>query len=111
MSGQLALQVGAEVVLFPAVVWEALPAERQVPVTLRLARLLAALLRALLELDDLRTAGAMQQPGARNTTAGARPLRVPDRVPRQRAAEVAAASGCRRPVSSCGPCPWQRVVS
>jgi hypothetical protein len=45
MSGQLALQVGAEVVV-PAVVWETLPAERRVQVTLRLARLLAALVEA-----------------------------------------------------------------
>ena len=43
MSGQLALQVGAEVIVVPAVVWETLPVERQVQVTLRLARLLAAL--------------------------------------------------------------------
>jgi hypothetical protein len=46
MSGQLALQVGAEVVVVPAVVWETLSAERQVQVTLRLARLLAALVEA-----------------------------------------------------------------
>ena len=43
MSGQLALQVGAEMTVVPAVVWETLPIERQVEVTLRLARLLAVL--------------------------------------------------------------------
>ena len=47
MSGQLALQVGAEVLVVPAVVWEALPAERRVQVTLRLARLLAVLVEAV----------------------------------------------------------------
>jgi hypothetical protein len=46
MSGQLALQLGAEVNVVPAVVWETLPVECQVQVTLRLARLLAALLEA-----------------------------------------------------------------
>jgi len=46
MSGQLALKVGAEVIVVPAVVWEMLPVERQVQVTLRLARLLAALVQA-----------------------------------------------------------------
>jgi len=46
MSGQLALQVGAEVSVAPAVVWEALPIDCQVRVTLRLARLLAALVEA-----------------------------------------------------------------
>ena len=46
MSGQLAFQLGAEVTVVPAVVWETLPVERQVLVTLRLARLLAALLEA-----------------------------------------------------------------
>jgi hypothetical protein len=34
------------VVVAPVVVWETLPVERQVQVTLRLARLLAALLEA-----------------------------------------------------------------
>lgn len=43
MSGQLALQVGMEVTVAPAVVWETLPSDCQVQVTLRLARLLAAL--------------------------------------------------------------------
>ena len=46
MSGQLALQVGVEVVVAPAMVWETLPIESQVRVTLRLARLLAALVEA-----------------------------------------------------------------
>jgi hypothetical protein len=46
MSGQLALQVGVEVTVAPAVVWETLPIDRQVQVTLRLARLLAALVEA-----------------------------------------------------------------
>jgi hypothetical protein len=46
MSGQLLLQVGTEVVVAPAVVWETLPTERQVQVTLRLARLLAMLIEA-----------------------------------------------------------------
>jgi len=46
MSGQLALQVGMEESLAPAVVWETLPLETQLRVTLRLARLLAALLEA-----------------------------------------------------------------
>ena len=46
MSGQLALQVGVEEVVPPAVVWETLPIESQVKVTLRLARLLAALVEA-----------------------------------------------------------------
>ena len=46
MSGQLAFQLGAEVTVVPAVVWETLPVERQVQVTLRLARLLAALVEA-----------------------------------------------------------------
>ena len=44
MSGQLLLQVGTEVA--PAAVWETLPVERQVQVTLRLARLLAMLIEA-----------------------------------------------------------------
>jgi hypothetical protein len=43
MSGQLALQVAEEGAVVPAVVWETLPIDRQVRVTLRLARLLAAL--------------------------------------------------------------------
>jgi hypothetical protein len=46
MSGQLLLQVGTEVVVAPAAVWETLPIERQVQVTLRLARLLATLIEA-----------------------------------------------------------------
>jgi hypothetical protein len=46
MSGQLALQLGAEVIVVPAIVWETLSVECQVQVTLRLARLLAALLEA-----------------------------------------------------------------
>jgi hypothetical protein len=46
MSGQLALQVGVEVTVAPTVVWETLPIECQVRVTLRLARLLAALVEA-----------------------------------------------------------------
>jgi hypothetical protein len=43
MSGQLALQMGEKVTVAPVVVWETLPVECQVRVTLRLARLLAAL--------------------------------------------------------------------
>lgn len=43
MSGQLALQVGAQETVAPVLVWEVLPVECQVRVTLRLARLLAAL--------------------------------------------------------------------
>ena len=46
MSGQLALPLGAEVIVAPVLVWETLPVERQVQVTLRLARLLAVLLEA-----------------------------------------------------------------
>lgn len=46
MSGQLALQVGEEGTVVPAVVWETLPIDSQVKVTLRLARLLAALVQA-----------------------------------------------------------------
>jgi hypothetical protein len=42
MSGQLAL-VTDERTLVPAAVWETLPPERQLEVTLRLARLLARL--------------------------------------------------------------------
>jgi hypothetical protein len=49
MSGQLALTTGEEV-LVPAAVWETLPPERQLEVTLRLARLLARLMEA--ERDD-----------------------------------------------------------
>jgi hypothetical protein len=48
MSGQFALAIeGAQV---PAAVWETLPPELQVEVTLRLARLLAGLVEA--ERDD-----------------------------------------------------------
>jgi hypothetical protein len=46
VSGQLALQIGAEMTVAPAVVWETLPIDCQVQVTLRLARLLAALVEA-----------------------------------------------------------------
>jgi hypothetical protein len=46
MSGQLALQIGVEMTVAPAVVWETLPIDCQVQVTLRLARLLAALVEA-----------------------------------------------------------------
>ena len=46
MSGQLALQVGVEVTVAPAVVWETIPIDCRVQVTLRLARLLAALVEA-----------------------------------------------------------------
>jgi hypothetical protein len=46
MSGQLALQIGVEMTVAPAVVWETLPIDRQVQVTLRLARLLVALVEA-----------------------------------------------------------------
>ena len=45
MSGQLAL-VMSEEVLVAAAVWEALPSERQVELTRRLARLLARLMEA-----------------------------------------------------------------
>ena len=45
MSGQLALAT-SEQVLVPAAVWETLPAERGLEVTLRLARLLARLVEA-----------------------------------------------------------------
>jgi hypothetical protein len=45
MSGQLALATGEEL-LVPAAVWETLPPERQLEVTLRLARLLARLVEA-----------------------------------------------------------------
>ena len=46
MSGQLALQVSTEELVVPATVWEALPRERQIAVTLRLARLIAVLVEA-----------------------------------------------------------------
>jgi hypothetical protein len=46
MSGQLALPVGEQEVVAPAIVWETLPIASQVKVTLRLARLLAALVEA-----------------------------------------------------------------
>jgi hypothetical protein len=49
MSGQLALATSEEA-LVPAAVWETLPPERQLEVTLRLARLLARLMEA--ERDD-----------------------------------------------------------
>jgi hypothetical protein len=45
MSGQLALVIGSEAVV-AAAVWEALPAERRLEVTVRRARLLAKLLEA-----------------------------------------------------------------
>jgi len=45
MSGQLALVIDSEAVV-AAAVWETLPAERRLEVTLRLARLLATLLEA-----------------------------------------------------------------
>jgi len=46
MSGQLALQVAEEGTVAPILVWETLPIECQVQVTLRLARLIAALVEA-----------------------------------------------------------------
>jgi hypothetical protein len=46
MSGQLALQVSAEELAVPAAVWETLPPERRIAVTLRLARLIAVLVEA-----------------------------------------------------------------
>ena len=46
MSGQLALQVGVDEVVDPAIVWETLPIASRVRVTLRLARLLAVLVEA-----------------------------------------------------------------
>jgi hypothetical protein len=49
MSGQLALALGEQTVV-PAAVWETLPPEHRLDVTVRLARLLAALLEA--ERDD-----------------------------------------------------------
>lgn len=45
MSGQLALAVSEETIA-PAMVWEALPAQAQMQVARRLARLLAALVEA-----------------------------------------------------------------
>jgi hypothetical protein len=45
MSGQLALATSEEV-LVAAAVWETLPPERQLEVTVRLARLLARLVEA-----------------------------------------------------------------
>jgi hypothetical protein len=45
MSGQLVLAT-SEQMLVPAAVWETLPPERQLEVTLRLARLLARLVEA-----------------------------------------------------------------
>lgn len=45
MSGQLALQVCAQEVVVAAV-WDTLPPERQIAVTLRLARLIAVLVEA-----------------------------------------------------------------
>lgn len=45
MSGQLALATGEET-LGAAAVWETLPPERQLEVTLRLARMLALLVEA-----------------------------------------------------------------
>jgi len=46
MSGQLALQVAEAGTVAAAVVWETLPIEHQVRVTLRLARLIATLVEA-----------------------------------------------------------------
>ena len=46
MSGQLGLQLGAQETVAPATVWETLPPERQIAVTLRLARLIAAMVQA-----------------------------------------------------------------
>ena len=45
MEGQLALATSEQAVA-PAAVWKSLPPERQLAVTLRLARLLAALVEA-----------------------------------------------------------------
>ena len=45
MSGQLALVIDGELVV-AAVVWETLPIERRLEVTIRLARLLARLVEA-----------------------------------------------------------------
>jgi hypothetical protein len=46
MSGQLALQMGTQETVAPATVWETLPPGRQIAVTLRLARLIAAMVQA-----------------------------------------------------------------
>lgn len=47
MSGQLALQVETQqTTVQPVAVWETLPPERQIAVTLRLGRLLAAMVQA-----------------------------------------------------------------
>ena len=46
MSGQLALQMGEQEAVAPATVWETLPPQRQIAVTLRLARLIAAMVEA-----------------------------------------------------------------
>lgn len=46
MSGQLALQMGTQETVAPAMVWETLSSERQIAVTLRLARLIAAMVQA-----------------------------------------------------------------
>jgi len=43
MSGQLVLQVGAQETVGAAGVWETLPPQTQIAVTLRLARLLAVM--------------------------------------------------------------------
>jgi hypothetical protein len=43
MSGQLALALGEQTVVVAATVWEALPPERRMELTLTLARLLASL--------------------------------------------------------------------
>jgi hypothetical protein len=45
MPGQLALSVSEEMIV-PAAVWETLPPERQIEVTVRLAQLLARLVEA-----------------------------------------------------------------
>jgi hypothetical protein len=45
VSGQLGLVIETEMIV-PAAVWETLPAERQLQVALRLARLLARLVEA-----------------------------------------------------------------
>jgi hypothetical protein len=46
MSGQLALQMGAQETVAPSTVWETLPSQRRIAVTLRLARLIAAMVEA-----------------------------------------------------------------
>jgi hypothetical protein len=46
MSGQLALATGEQTLVAAAVVWETLPPERQLEVTVRLARMLARLMQA-----------------------------------------------------------------